>query len=378
MSYDIRIYTISRPEFIGIRSISNIKINNEGFILPLKNHQIVISRGTPIEYEDIPLQISKKLPGLKYLIECNLEPVTSNEKFIKEMIKVAKIIAKEGIGVIENPQTDEIFLPSGVKRVLKVEKAERFSIIEISWWFNHDSLLKNNNLKLLLETIEKFIPEALPRRYGEYEPPREIFTDITNFQEYFKDHIKNSIVWYPSKPVDYVSLGIPDFIGPMSRGYRFGHFAISIDAAVLTMPGWTTTMVRFIKSMSQILDPFYGDVYILKNQIRSRTVSGSDGKTEQHPIASWWWNGIPRKLGIGLVIGKPLLDYVKIEKPTFVLDNGCKILLNEPFSEIQSTDVKIQDDILQPEPKEKPKYIVYGFNGLYPELWPFSGPKYKE
>jgi len=378
MSYDLRIYTINSQVFIGLRSISNIKINEEGFILPFKNHQIVISKETPIEYEDIPQQISKELPGLKYLIECNLEPITNNEKHIKELLKIAKIIAKEGMGVIENPQTDEIVLPSGVKRVLEIEKTERFSIIEMSWWFNHDSLLKSNNLKLLLEAIEKYIPEALPRRYGEYEPPREVFTDITSFNDYIMGHIKNLIVWYPSKPVDYVSLGIPEFIGPMRHGYRFGQFSISIDAAVLAMPGWTTTMVRLIKSISQILNPFYGDVYMLKNHIRSRTVSYSDGKTEQHPIAGWWWNGIPRKLGIGLIIGRPILDYVKIKNPTFVLDNGCEILLNEQFGEIQSKDVEISDDILQPERKVKSKVIVYGFSGLYPKIWPFSGPKQEE
>lgn len=67
-------------------------------------------------------QISKELPGIKYLIECGLEPITNKEKHIKELIKVAKIMGKEGIGVIENPQTDEIFLPQGVKRVLQIEK----------------------------------------------------------------------------------------------------------------------------------------------------------------------------------------------------------------------------------------------------------------
>ena len=59
---------------------------------------------------------------------------------------------------------------------------------------------------------------------------------------------------------------------------------------------------RLFKNISYVITPFYGDIYILKKHIRSRSVSFSDGETEQHPIVSWWWNGIPRKLGIGLVI----------------------------------------------------------------------------
>lgn len=130
MSYDLRIYTINKPDFSGINNMPNIEMNEDAIILPSKNHQIVISKDTPIENEDIPQQISKELPGLSYLIECNLEPWTDNENRIKELLKVAKIIAKESIGVIENPQTDEIILPSGVKRVLEFEKIERFSIIK--------------------------------------------------------------------------------------------------------------------------------------------------------------------------------------------------------------------------------------------------------
>lgn len=377
MSYDLRIYTINKPDFSGIKNMPNIEMNEDAIILPSKNHQIVISKDTPIENEDIPQQISKELPGLSYLIECNLEPWTDNENRIKELLKVAKIIAKESIGVIENPQTDEIILPSGVKRVLEFEKIERFSIIKMSWWFNDDSLLNSNKLKLLLEAIEKYIPEALPRRYGEYEPPTEKFTDIATFHDYILGHAKKQIVWYPSKPVDNVHLGFPDFIGPDRRGYRFGQFSVSIDSAVLTMPGWKTTIVRFFKSVSRILDPFYGDIYILKNYIRARTTSYIDGKTERHPICSWWWNGVPRKPGVGIVIGRPLIDYAKIKNPTFVLDNGCEILLDEQFDEIQTEDIVIHNQILQPRAKIISNGRGYGFSGLYPKKWPFSGPKQK-
>ena len=63
---------------------------------------------------------------------------------------------------------------------------------------------------------------------------------------------------------------------------------------------------------------------------------------------------------------------MKIKNPTFVLDNGCEILLNKQFSEILSKDVKIQDNLLQP--KLKKKTSVRGFTGGYPKVWPFSGP----
>lgn len=375
MSYDLRIYTIEKQNFSDLKNSFNIELTSTGFLYQLKNYQIIVFSEVAVEDEDIPLQVSQELPGLKYLITCNLEPITNNLNLIKELLKLGKTIAKNGIGVIEDPQTDEIILPSGVKRILEIEKTERFSILKLSWWLNDYSILDKNNLISLLTAISRYLPEALPRRYGLFEPPKEIFKDIETFSDYILQNYRDSIVWYPSKPVDYVNFGIPDPIGPISKsGYRFGHFSISIDTGVLKMPGWKTSISRLFKQVTSILTPFYGDIYILDNHIRSRTVSRSDGKTQNHPIVSWWWNGVPRKLGVGLIIGEPLLKYVKINHPTFTLNNGCQILLNEQFCEISPSEVTIDNNILQTKEHEQKLTTGYGHTRVYPSLWPFSGP----
>lgn len=375
MSYDLRIYTIQKQNFNDLIDKFNIEIDNDGFFLPLKNHQVFVSGEMLIEDEDIPQQIGRELPGIKYLIECNLQPITNDEKTLKELFKLSKVIAKNGIGVIENPQTDEIILPSGVKRVLQTEKTERFSLIELSWWFNHEKILSKENISLILKEIEKNIPEALPRRYGLYEPPKEKFTTIDSLSTFLVENIKDSVVWYPKKPVNYVNFAIPSFIGPMKIGYRFGRFSISIDSAVLNMPGWKTAIVRLFRNLSEIICPFYGDIYILKNHIRSRNVSYNDHLTEEHPITSWWWNGIPRKLGIGIVIGKPLLSYVKIKQNSTTLNNGCQLLSkieSEKINALTDKDIKISRGLYQPN------RLAYMLNKkhtkLYPKIWPFDGP----
>ena len=370
MSYDLKIYTIEKQNYENLKNNFRIELSKEGFVYPLKNHQIVVSTETPLEDEDIPLQISKELPGLKYLIECHLEPYSEDEKYVKEFLKICKTIAKNGIGVIENPQTDEVFLPSGIKRVLKTEKTEYFSLLELSWWFNDIKVLGGNNLMKLLNILEKNMWEALPRRYGEYEPPKEIFSDKKSFCDYLIKS-KYDIVWYPTKPVDYVHLGIPDFIGPMRLGYRFGVLSISIDSKVLGMPGWKISIIRLFKGVSSILNPFYGDIYILKNNIKSNTVSYSDKSTEQHPILSWWWNGVPKKFGCGLVIGNPLHDFVNIKKPDYELENGCKIIVDAEFNELNENNIVVNKDIYQSKRASQ-------FSGAdkkhYPKIWPFDNP----
>jgi MFS-type transporter involved in bile tolerance (Atg22 family) len=94
------------------------------------------------------------------------------------------------------------------------------------------------------------------------------------------------------------------------------------------MPGWKTAIERLFINISEVIQPFYGDIRILKNNIRSRSVSCSDFKTDMHPIASWWWNGIPREFGIGLVLGNPLIGLLNIKGNHIVLNNGCRLILD--------------------------------------------------
>jgi len=389
MSYDLHIYTIEKQDFSDLKKNFQIELTGDGFVYPLKNHQIVVYKQTPIEDEDIPLQISKELPGLRYLIECHLEPYCDNEKHIKELLKISKAIARKGIGVIENPQTNEITLPSGIKRTLKTEKTEYYSLLELSWWFNDKGLLEGDNLMKLLNVLEKNMKEALPRRYGEYEPPTEQFSDIKSFHDYLLNSLvknRGAITWYPTKPVDYVVLSIPNFIGPMRMGYRFGILNVSIDSQTLAMPGWKTAISRLFRDVSSILNPFYGDIYILDNYVRTNTVPFTTRTTEEHPISSWWWNGIPRKFGCGLLIGNPLHDFVNIKNPGYQLNNGCKIVIDAEFNELPANGIDVNSDIYQPEkpklndltPEQMHQYCLsMPHRTPYPKIWPFDGP-YKE
>ena len=349
LSYDLRIYTVKKQNFDDLRMNMNYLTCNEGFIFPMNQSQILVSREIEIDDEDIPAHINCQLPGIRYLIECNLEPFSCSKKKISELLKIAKQIAKNGHGFIENPQTDEIIFPSGIKRVMEYEKTERFSIVELSWWFNYDLLDNLEILQKLLHEIEKTIPEALPRRYGSYEPPKEKYTSIDEFVVFLKNSIDDSIVWYPSKPVIYVNLSIPKNVGPIYSGYRFGYFSIEIDAVVLSMPGWHTSINRLFRNASQILNPFYGDIRILNNFIRSRTGAWTDNDTENHPIVSWWWNGIPRRSGLGLVLGYPLTDYVKVKKDHITLNNGCYLFFNTDSIDDIYTGMKISEGIFQPK-----------------------------
>ncbi len=132
-------------------------------------------------------------------------------------------------------------------------------------------------------------------------------------------------------------------------------------------------MNQLFTGISEIVNPIYGDMYILKDHLRSKTVSHSDVSTEHHPVTAWWWNGIPRKMGVGLLVGVPLKEKVRFKRQFITLDNGCALILpdeDDMHREITSRDVDVDKHLWRPRERD-----VLGVGKKnYPRIWPFQGP----
>jgi len=101
----------------------------------------------------------------------------------------------------------------------------------------------------LLDVFETELKEALPRRYGNYEPPQYLYAERgrDDFLAFLKEHIHGlfGMVWYPTLPVTGVHLQIPETIGGSKQGFRTGQLTLTIDADALAQPGWETNLRRF-------------------------------------------------------------------------------------------------------------------------------------
>ncbi len=373
MSYDLRIWTVEQPQLRTALAALGFEFERDSYVSRLTQGQIVIPDPLAVEAEDVPDGISHQLPGIRYLVEAHVEPSPPEPAIVKKLVSLGKAIGRDFRGVIEDPQTGEVLLPTGIRRLLDYERPELFTLLQLSWWFIDEAILSADRLRQMLDVIDRTVPEALPRRYGLYEPPKQKYESKADFVKYLLDNARKSIVWYPTNPVDGVYFSIPQKIGPTRIGYRFGYLSIAIDAAVIDMPGWSRSVNELFKLVTGILAPFYGDMYFLKDHVRSRTVSSSTGTSEQHPIVSWWWNGVPRQLGVGLVVGQPLSDMIRIKSRYETLDNGCRLVLpkeDDMRRPIKSNEVEMQDGLRQPTASQ-----AFGVGQKrYPRIWIFPGP----
>jgi hypothetical protein len=82
------------------------------------------------------------------------------------------MIAKREHGILLDPQSGTVTLPSGIQRFMGTDPYENASLIALSRWFTKGPLGEGNRYDLFLDILEAELPEALPRRYGKFEPPQ--------------------------------------------------------------------------------------------------------------------------------------------------------------------------------------------------------------
>lgn len=266
-----------------------------------------ISPSEPVMAEDVDEGVFPLLPGIRYMTVLNLEGKRTRTGEAA-LARAARAIASAGHGVIHDPQQDRATLPNGVKRWLPPPRDEQVPQLELSWWTEH-ALLDRAALDRLFAVLETHLPEAMPRRYGEYEPPVHVLakTGRAHLLDFLVEH-DSQIVMYPHAPIAGVYLHTDRQAGWLvhagQRRFRCHRFTLKVDRRALDQPGWATALTRAWRAISAELRPFYGDVRTTRGHILSQNGRWwSNASTEAHPIRAWWFAGLPPRLGHAAVFG---------------------------------------------------------------------------
>ena len=316
MSYDVTVWSVSPLSAVSevLTECGFTSHESAGFYLEGKGWQITI-HASPAKDEDIPDAAMALLPGIRLSIQMNLEPGSAPAAAYARLRKIAKLLSQQTRGVIEDPQEGSYDLATGVRKYSSPERGKqtRFSILQMSWWFEDDLLDPREKLYRFIGLLERYLPEALPRRYGLFEPPQFTYgeTGKDHFAELLAAH-RQGVVCYTTKPVWGIHFALNPKSGFVNNGrrrkYKCSALTISIDGAVLEEEHWRRHLHETWKVFSQALGPFYGDVRILRNFIGGKATYFCDATTQQHPVKSWWWRGVPAKPAQAVVIGGPYLD----------------------------------------------------------------------
>lgn len=385
MSYDINIWSI-KPIIIpeNLPFANEWKIIKQSAYLEGKNWQIVLTSSAKVLEEDIPEEIFPQLPGIKFLTEVNLEPIGAPKSAYVKLNQIVKHVGEKINGIVEDKQSDKIYMPTGVSKYIPVKgkKNERFSTLAFTWLFTESPLLEKNGVKRFVKLLEKYLPEALPRRYGLYEPPQFKLEEkgLEHFIEFLEKNRSNFGVWYPTKPVISVSVCFDEEWGFRHYGgsnkFRANYVEVEIDSEVLNQLGWEDHLRKFWRALSVFIKPFYGDVRFLNNLIRSKTTYWIDAKSERHPIKTWWWKGVPKSLGQAIVIGEPYVDLWNEIKENGTKHDRLYFVSTHDWRRGEEVDKilgKVPRDIAQVGPFFVDKMLSKEHHEIkYPQVFPFT------
>jgi hypothetical protein len=386
MSYDVQVWSVRafEPQFLRQPDRWQDTSGQGHWNLVTTNWQIVINRSAKVLPEDVEDEISGLLPGIAWRTEINLEGKATAEA-ARLLRQTAKEIAKGAHGVIVDPQTDKISTPAGVARFIPPKKQESFSVLRLSWWFLGDVLLSRAGRESFLSLLERWLPEAMPKRYGDYEPPQFVYSETGkgHLLAMKEKNLHLTMVWYPHRPVIGVDADCPKPLGASVQGFRTHLVDIEIETAALSQPGWPDNLRLFWRQMAKLLRPIYADVRTYGGRVRhgAAVYLLPDALNQDDEITrGWFWRGIPLRLGHAVVLGE---EYQRLW-PEFV----AKASLEDGLAFASTPDWSTAEDLTEYVDRV-PKQLalqplapqVIGFRPLsnpprqkYPEVWPFGPP----
>lgn len=374
MSYDLQVWSVAPvplPDALPQRA--SWQRHHDAWTLEGRGWQLLIGASQRVFPEDIPGEVARQLPGIAYLTELNLSPITAAAARRQQLAKVASALAKAGHGVILDPQTETITTPAGVKRFASPGPSEDASLLTFSWWMARGELVERSEVSTLLDALAATLPEALPRRYGQCEPPEHVYAEMgkAHCVEFMRAHLQAAPVWYAHAPVAEALFAIPPEVGGSLRGFRAAHVSLAVDAEALGQPGWQAGLQAAWRRLSGVLQPFYGDVRTFRGFTRRRGRYWHGPATENHPVCSWWWAGIPGGPTQALVIGEPypglwpaLRAQVQEENGLYFLSTGNWASPGDVYDRCPPPPA----GIVQPLPERGGPHD----RRPYPPVWPFG------
>ena len=331
MSYDYRVVSSNK---VTQKQLNKFIILLGNYKFDVYNNQIVFKRLSGDEYlfsfscdcncindlEDIDDFFTEIVLSPKWSYELSV-PYNSDKLDINNAKRFSEFIATNCNGAVYDPQLDKVIFPkSKIRRYTSSLDDNRINVINL-YWFIPGKSLSNNTIKDFLNIVKKYLPEAIPKRYGDYEPLQHKFDGFDNFIDYV---IKSSgdMVFFKSTSPCYGG-----YISTSSGKLKYdtakliSKFSLTFDARAFEKnENWNDTLINLFINLSIKLKAFYSMGFVEENIIAKRNSIGYDGFSKRYSLPPLnWWVGIPNSPMWLNWFGKPYAKEIEINLSKFTI-----------------------------------------------------------
>ncbi len=313
MSYDLEIGTHERPTRAQIESWAT----EQGLTVePNGDDSLVVSRpakrgdgylfevGGPhaAEPEDFADEIAAACLLPRWTMSV-LVPYSVPKRAIELGRALARHLAAANDGAAFDPQEDGLIWPRGVpKRVPPRHEEELTSLVSLKWYLPPARWARAP--ETLVRVLGRRCPEALPSRYGRFEPPQHRFEadDVTPFVSFVLDAEEGHGFWFARRPSFGGSWAAPhadEHVRPDDERLRIAHLGVDFDGRVLEQDQrWREAVVDLFATLAAELGAFFGAVQVepgwtvTRNNRLHGGIEHMEHKSE-HILRGLLWQGLP-------------------------------------------------------------------------------------
>lgn len=297
MSYDLQIYAaraLSIEEMQSLLTHTGLVIEDPNpsttsltFVRGAKrNYCFTLGLPIAIDAEDVPDEVTASTLDATHYYHLLVEGSASSE--VPHAIKFARRLAKAASGIVLDQQTGQIWSQGKLREAPRVEVG-LVSVVKLTWYVlaNADS---GTATDVWLTLVRRHLPEALPRKYGTYEPLQHRFADGDRDFVDFVRTADGTVYFSANKPIVAGSLDA----GPTYGGTVQSH-SLTVLAAPLDDERWRTALMRLFIDFAEQVNAVAATAEVLRGLTWSGRSLGYESNSERATYLAprGCWLGLP-------------------------------------------------------------------------------------
>lgn len=177
MSYDVQVFAQRALSSDDVRTLlgdAGLRVDDEASSAASltvvrgaqARYSFTLGLPVPIEAEDVPEEVTAVLLGAAYLCELMVEGSSATET--PHAVRFARRLATASDGVVVDQQSGEVWT-RGKSRAVPVVQRGTTDIVQVRWYVPPEGT-GTRAADAWLRLARRYLPEALPRRFGPVEP----------------------------------------------------------------------------------------------------------------------------------------------------------------------------------------------------------------
>jgi hypothetical protein len=311
MSYDLEIGTHSKPTAAHVEEWAA----REGLTVRSESGEALVVEGSPrgdgfvltvdgphrAQVDDFHDELAAACLAPRWMLGVSV-PYSAPKQHFALARALARHLAEVNDGAAFDPQDEKLLWPRGRPRRVAPRRAEEPTTrVRLEWFLAPDRWAAAP--AILLSLLARHCPEALPTRYGQFEPLQHRFDGDApdDFVRFLLDNEAGDAFWFASRP----SFGGSSF-APHADKYapadddplRIAHLEVSFDGNVLAADErWTAALVDLFIAGAKELGAFFaaGQVetgWMVSTNNRLWAVASAMPEGE-HFLRGRLWQGLP-------------------------------------------------------------------------------------